>query len=188
MVQYILREAGVGELAAVAAAVEVRQAKLTTGADPPSRATAQNPPVVDKESVAGEARRISGQLTANLDFKAMAREVVGEIVRKQEPSIPEEHLDLLLDEWLPDDGDEQSSDKERAIPRQVVLSMVRQFVAHSVGALPSSEAAQLPTGWERRYWSVFSATTRGLIANLISGEVSPEQFWASMQSDQPTPT
>jgi hypothetical protein len=124
------------------------------------------------------ARDLSDSLANDLDtmgqIKDMTRGFVRDLVHRQIPHIPEEHLDLLLDEWIPERTEGPTED---SLPPDVLQAMIVQFVDFSLGRMSSEFIAELQEGWQRRYWSVFSERTRTLIRELLLGSLPEEDFW-----------
>ena len=108
--------------------------------------------------------------------KDMTLGFIREMVRRLIPDIPEEHLQLLLEEWVPDRAE---GPKEDNLPADVVESMLVQFLDYSLGRMKDEdkEDLQQDRGWARRYWSIFSESTHGLIRTFLLGSIEEEEFW-----------
>ncbi len=171
-VDYILNRASERDLDAVQAALETRQR------DSRNRLSSGN--------IRGMAHDLAGAVSQQLesigDINEMTKNYIREMVRKTVPEIPEEQLELMLEEWVPDRRRQVS---EENLPRDVVRSMVVQFVDYSVGRMTDKDKAELKKDWSRRYWSAFSQRTRGLIRELLMGAINEKQFWARFDEETP---
>jgi hypothetical protein len=171
-VDYILNRASERDLDAIKAALERRQR------DSRSRLSAGN--------IRGMAHDLAGAVSQQLesigDIKEITKNYIRDMVRRTLPEIPEDQLELMLEEWVPD---RRPSVGEQNLPHDVVRSMVVQFVDYSVGRMSQVHKAELQKDWSRRYWSVFSERTRGLIRGLLMGAITEEQFWARLDEENP---
>ncbi len=168
-VDYILNRADARDLEVIKAALERR------AQDAGRRLSPGNLRGMARE-IAGA---VSGQLDSIGDVKEMTLRYVREMVRRTLPSIPEEHLNLLLEEWVPG----RSRAAEANLPPDVVRSMVVQFVDYSLGRMSASDRAELRDDWSKRYWSVFSERTRSLIRELLMGGITERQFWTRLDEE-----
>lgn len=169
-VDYILNRANAKDLEVIKAALERRER------DSGRRISAGN--------IRGMAREVAGAVSGRLDsigdVKEMTLRYVREMVRRVLPSIPEDHLDLLLEEWVPS----RAQVAEANLPPDVVRSMVVQFVDYSLGRMSAADKAELKPEWSRRYWSVFSPRTRSLIRELLMGGITEKQFWTRFDEEE----
>ncbi len=127
-------------------------------------------------------RQFQGKFGIGKDFHKMTREMVGRMIRVQQPDISDRDLAVLLDQWVPDPTKAKAADagKEHEIPRDALLNMIRQFTSYSLGRLKDEEARELKAAmpdWTNRYWDVFSVITRSAIRELIRGSIDEKQFW-----------
>jgi hypothetical protein len=170
IVDFILNRATADQLRVVRAALD-RRAK-------------DNSYRLSSGNIRGMARSLSDSLAGSLDtmgqIKDMTRNFVRELVHRQIPDIPEEHLDLLLDEWIPERA---QGPTEESLPPDVLHAMVVQFVDFSLGRMSPEFRAELAEGWQKRYWSVFSEQTRSLIREFLLGSLSESDFWRAIQGD-----
>ena len=106
------------------------------------------------------------------------RQFLSRNIRQLQPNIPEEHLTILIDEWLPaPNRDKTEFSKRTELPPKAVESMVMQFVDYSAGRMSVADRENLAPNWSRRYWKVFSPATRKLLAELLSGDRTENEFW-----------
>lgn len=136
------------------------------------------------------SQRVARQLAAAVDAGAMARNVVRQLILQNEPEMPADHLDVLLDAWVPpEQAPGQDADRsgqsvggvEGELPPAAVMAMVTQFVSFSLGIMPPHEQRELPDGWSRRYWSAFSTHTQSLIKQLLTGQIEAAAFWRAVR-------
>lgn len=169
-VDYILNQASAKDLEVIKAALERRQR------DSGRRFSPGNIRGMAHEV----ADAVSGQLDSIGDVKETALRYVREMVRRTLPDIPEDHLNLLLEEWIPSRAAQVG---EANLPGEVVRSMAVQFVDYSLGRLSAADKAELKGDWSRRYWSVFSQRTRSLIRELLMGAITEKQFWTRFEEE-----
>lgn len=170
-VDYILNRATAQDLEVLRAALARRQRDNRTRISP--------------GNIRGMAHDLSGAVSQQFesigDLKEMTRQYIRDMVRKALPSIPEEHLELMLEEWVPARAPQVA---EENLPRDVARSMVVQFVDYSLGRMTPRDKAELRGDWSRRYWSVFSERTRGLIRELLMGTITEKQFWVHLEQEE----
>jgi hypothetical protein len=170
-IDYIMNRASDKDLDVIKAAIERR------GSDNRHRVSAAG--------LRGSARDLAGAASQQLagvgDVKEMTRQYVREMVHRLLPAIPEEHLELMLEEWIPKAERHVTEDN---LPRDVVRSMIVQFVDYSVGRMSAAERAEMTGDWSRRYWGAFSERTRSLIRELLMGAVSETDFWKRLDEGE----
>ena len=173
IVDYLLNQATEQELEVVQAALERR------------RSSDQAPSIGGMAH--GMARKIQDQLTSSVDVSQMARRLAEQMIRQREPDMSPSDLKTLLDAWVPSSeqpaagqGAARGSTQQH-VPPDAVLAMAAQFLAYSVGAMPPSQQASQPQGWVERYWGVFSEETRGLINQVLRGQLEIEEFWTALR-------
>lgn len=113
----------------------------------------------------------------------MTRRIVMGMIKEKEPGISDEHLEVLLERWVPTPG-KTSEGKENELPLEALMSMVDQFISYSVGRMPLAEQEALSKHmpeWPKRYWDTFSPETRQLIAEFLHGKCDSKTFWSSFQ-------
>lgn len=136
------------------------------------------------------AKAMAGQLqerVGSLDsVKAMTRDFVAQLIRKEAPEIPEADLAALLDSYTHRIEDGQAA-KAPAKPDnpQLVLSMLRNFVSYSLGSMPASEQAGLWESmprWQEEYWKAFSPEIKAFTEALLEGRLGIEDYWSVVYS------
>lgn len=134
--------------------------------------------VMDVQSI---AKKYAEELQASIDIDipGMSRRLVRNMIKTHEPTIPEEHLDALVDHFVPDPN-KPSPGSGADLPRDVILTMVRQFVDYSVGRLKDRELKELKAAspdWVERYWNAFPDNIRLAISELLRGNMGEKEFW-----------
>ncbi len=128
------------------------------------------------------SKSIKEQFSSFNNVHTMIRGFVKEIIVKTIPDIPEEHLELLLNEWV-SDPDKIKKGNEANLPRKVVRSMIVQFIDYSLGRMSPGEKSELKEGWSRKYWNIFSISTRKLISDFLTGKISEQKFWKEIHTN-----
>ncbi|MCB1140454.1 MAG: hypothetical protein KDK23_16970, partial [Leptospiraceae bacterium] len=126
------------------------------------------------------AKKYADQLQASidLDIPGMSRRLVRNMIKTHEPTIPEEHLDALVDHFVPDPN--APADGGSDVPRDVLLTMVRQFIDYSVGRMKDRELKELKAAspdWVEKYWGAFPDHVRKTISAMIRGQIGEKEFW-----------
>ncbi len=171
ILDFILNHADADELAAVKAALARREKQRGYGG-------------LDIGNVARETSRdIEGQIGGSIDsIRDMIRNFAVEMIVKEAPDIPEEHLNQLINAWIP--TPDTRSMTEKGVPGEVLLEMIRQFVAAGTGQLDAGEKAALEKefgDWEEIYWNRFPEPVRKTIRKYLKNEIDNEMFQAMIQ-------
>ncbi|MCR9144664.1 MAG: hypothetical protein NXI24_20670 [bacterium] len=154
IVDYILNSASEDELIAISEAVQRR---------------ANRGPLGDL-NFQEMAQKITSQFDMAMpDMHGMARGMVRNLILQHQPGISPQEVEILLDHYVPGEQ-RQAAEKQKMIPPEILQSMIRQFVAYSVGRMPAAEEKDLRAAmpnWPESYWDVFSEETRALVRDLI---------------------
>ena len=198
-VDFILHAADARGLRVVARALERRQTPESASESAPAAApaAAQNaaPATPQRDIAESVSQRVAQQLAHAVDAGAMARDVVRRLILQNEPGITPAHLDVLLDAWVPADaalqtpaangpGQPEAAPRgaEAALPAAALMAMITQFVSYSIGIMPAHEQRDLPSGWSKRYWAVFSSRTQTLIKELLTDSIDAAAFWRDIRA------
>jgi len=143
-------------------------------------------------SVATDPGRLAKEITAQLNIdgnieglKKSIRDYAVHIIKQQAPELTDEQIEKLTASWIPDKASGAGSRKkkagnfEQAIPRDLLASMVDQFVSFSLGRMEEEEdnALRLEMGpWPDKYWNAFPNVIRLLIKDLLKGEMDESDF------------
>jgi hypothetical protein len=61
-----------------------------------------------------------------------------------------------------------------------MLSMIRDFVEYSTGAMPPSKQKELwdwMSNWKDNYWNAFPDSLKSLIKALLEKRIDADEFW-----------
>jgi hypothetical protein len=131
------------------------------------------------------AQDISGQITfgASVDgIKEAIRDMAVRIIRQEAPELKDEQVEELIRAWVPGSkapGSSLSGEKGADLPRDLLESMIKQFVAFSTGHMSSGEDESLRSemgSWPDRYWKVFPQVVRLIIRDFLKGEINEDEF------------
>ena len=138
----------------------------------------------DPKSMAMEiASQIDDQVRQSIgSIKHSVRDYVTSLIRKHVPDIPEEHLQALLKEWVPDppgaarmrQSPAADNTMEHSVPGEMLLTMISQFISYSTESMTASEQVRLEEempGWQEKYWAFFPEGIRRLIRRYLEGHI-----------------
>jgi len=165
---YILNHSDDASLDALAEAVVRRRRDLTIFN------TMGNIP--DPQSMAKDlSNKINSGIGDGIEgMKKSIREMIVRVVRENAPELTDAQIDELSQAWLP----EQSA-KEQALPREVLSSMIEQFVAFSRGEMQKKVDKNLRDemgAWPERYWKAFPPVIRQVITDFLKGKTTEKNF------------
>lgn len=119
------------------------------------------------------AQSIKESLGLSQNFiRDIAQTSIASIIKSYAPDISPQELDILLQHLIPS----LKKKEQPHVEPQMLLFMVNQFVAYSLGQLKAEEATALPPNWPQKYWELFPQTIRGLIAKFLKAEIDEELF------------
>jgi len=136
------------------------------------------------------AEQIGSQL--NIDsgiegLKNSIRDYAIRIIKQQVPDLPDEQIEELTRSWIPEKrsfsqkkgsaGTRGAS--EQSLPRDLLASMIDQFVSFSLGRMEEEEdyALRKEMGpWPDKYWKSFPQVIRLLITDFLKGEMDETDF------------
>ncbi|MDR0313552.1 MAG: hypothetical protein LBI14_08135 [Treponema sp.] len=173
---FILNRCNEGEIEAVAAAVVRRRRDIAMFGSMP---VAPDPGAL--------ARELSAQLNIEGSIEGLknsVRDFAIRIIRQEAPDLTDEQVDSLTRAWIPEAkgsaGKSRVNDADsQAIPRDLLASMIDQFVTYSLGVMEEEEdqALRREMGpWPDKYWKSFPQVIRLLIADYIKGEIPEKDF------------
>lgn len=121
----------------------------------------------------GFAENIKQQVGLTKDkISVFARSIVRDMILQYDPDIPEEKVQKLLDLFVP-----ERIDAWKKLPREVLLSMIKQFIAFGEGKLSEEDMKEYPDGWYEKYWVFFPADLQKLIRIYLKGNITKREFW-----------
>lgn len=100
-----------------------------------------------------------------------ARDAVRTMILQYDPYIPEDQIQTLLNQWVPD-----KKKASKKIPDDAMRAMISQFVAYGRGELTEEQVKTFPEGWAKKYWSFFPEKIQVLIGAYIKDEITKSTF------------
>jgi len=134
-----------------------------------------------------DPRRMAEEISAQIDIegsieglKNSVRDYAIRTIRQQAPELTDDQIEELTRAWIPggQSSGEQGS-REQSIPRDLLASMIDQFVSFSLGRMDEEEdrALRKDVGpWPDRYWKAFPSVIRSLITDFLKGEMNETDF------------
>jgi len=174
VLDYILNRAGPAEIEVLESAIRRKAGGMPRGG-------------LDSIDFQKMAKEMTADLAAKFspaDTHGMTRRLVTNMILEQMPEISAAELEVLLDQWVPDPRKAREG-KEKELPVDALIAMVRQFVDYSLGRMPDAEVRELKRSmpdWTERYWGVFSQETRLAIRDLLNGKLDLDEFYKKIRS------
>ncbi|MEW5817574.1 MAG: hypothetical protein AB1798_19515 [Spirochaetota bacterium] len=156
------------------------------------------------------ASSVGRQVHATSDqIRKMVKDFVAELIKKNAPEISEKELQTLLETWVPDRRLKGSLEKEGeiagtrkdtpespeadvvksnppALPKDVLLTMIRQFVSYSTGVMSVTEQAGLNEDipdWKAKYWERFPYRIKKILSLYLKGQIDEQACWQRISSE-----
>lgn len=171
VLEFILHKATPAELETIAAALE-RRGNATAGG------------MSFRDMASSMTRGLSDRFKMPDNVNQITRNMVRSMIRQHEPNIPEEHIEALLDQWVPDPEKIKQGQVEK-YPPEAVYSMAEQFAQYGIGNMPDREVAELKKAmpdWHEKYWNIFSPVIRNMLAEVIRGQLNLQEFRAKLRA------
>jgi len=174
---YILNRCNERDIEAVAAAIIRRRKDIAMFGSMP---VAPDPGSLAKELTA--QLNIDGNIEG---LKNSVRDYAIRIIKQQAPELTDEQIEELTRSWIPQKASgaksmgKQKGGLDESIPRDILASMVDQFVSFSLGRMEEEEdnALRREMGpWPDKYWNAFPNVIRLLIKDFLKGEVDEAGF------------
>ena len=132
--------------------------------------------------IKNSAKIMAGEINKQLgvtekSIKKMARNVVADMVLQYKPDIADSELTAIINHMVP-----ESSNKAKKIPKELLQTMIVQFVSYSLGNMTEKEKAQLPTGWIEKYWGYFPEDIKYLIREYLKNGMDAHKFWLGIEN------
>ena len=172
---YILNRCNERDIDAIAAAVIRRRKDIAMFGSMPAIPNAR-----------AMAEELNSQLNiqGSIDgLKDSVRDYVVRIIKQQAPELSDRQVEELTRSWVPGPGQAQAagrgSPQEQSLPKNVLASMIDQFVSFSLGRMEEEEdkALRREIGpWPDKYWKAFPQVVRLLITDFIKGEINESDF------------
>jgi len=169
---YILNRCNERDIEAVAAAVIRRRRDIAMFGGMPE--------IPDPRRLAEE---ISSQLNIEGSIESLknsVRDYAIRTIKQQAPELTDKQIEELMAAWIP--GEQSSGEQgpqEQSIPRDLLASMIDQFVSFSLGRMEGKEDHALRKdigSWPDRYWKAFPSIIRSLITDFLKGEMDEADF------------
>jgi len=130
----------------------------------------------DPEQLAAEiTSKINEGIGSGIEgMRNSIREMIIKILREHAPELNEKQIDELSEAWLPGSGGKKS-----AMPPDLLLSMIEQFISFSHGTMKKSddEALRAEMGaWPQRYWNSFPPVIRKIITDYLKDKITEKDF------------
>ena len=169
---YILNRCNEQEIEAVAAAVVRRRRDIALFGSMP---------------VAPDARSMAKELSSQLNLegtieglKNSVRDYAIRIIKQEAPDLSEEQINELTRAWIPERASAKNSKEEKnGLPRNVLASMIDQFISFSLGRMEEEEDEALRNEmgpWPDKYWKAFPQVVRLIITDFLKGEIDEADF------------
>ncbi|MBN1699477.1 MAG: hypothetical protein JW881_18290 [Spirochaetales bacterium] len=137
------------------------------------------------DMAAGMSREIGKQMKVPLEqIRHTVRDMVIRMIKENAPEITDEQLDVLLKEWVGEP--ERKNQPTGRFPPEMILEMIRQFIAFSINKMPKEEDERLRAAmgdWPERYWQSFPEAVRLLVSRYLKGTLEETVFWKNVFSE-----
>ena len=173
---YILNRCDEAAIEAVAAAVVRRRRDLSVFGG------VQNLP--DPQRM---ARELSGQVNIGASIEGLResiRDMAVRIIKREAPELTEAQIGELTRAWIPGSEAGAGGSGEK-LPRELLFSMVDQFVAFSLGRMSKIEEKGLRDelgSWPERYWNAFPPVVRLIVSDYLKGETGEKEFRSKLET------
>jgi uncharacterized protein with HEPN domain len=105
----------------------------------------------------------------------MTKRLVADMIRKEKPEISEAEVHKLVNHFVP--GGKPREAPAAAVPRDMLLAMITQFVSYGTGGMSENEKKEFPDGWYEKYWNAFPSDIQNLVREYIHGRIGKDRFW-----------
>ncbi|MDR1574498.1 MAG: hypothetical protein LBS37_00700, partial [Treponema sp.] len=115
-------------------------------------------------------------------LKKSVRDYAVRIIRQEAPELTDEQIEELTRSWIPGPSagpGHPGSGSRETLPRDLLASMIDQFVSFSLGRMEEEEdhALRKEMGpWPDKYWKSFPQVVRLLITDFLKGEMDEGDF------------
>jgi len=133
-----------------------------------------------------DPRRMASEITEKFksslggidSIKKSIREMMVRIISENAPELTKKQVNELCKAWLPDENFMETENKN-ALPKDVLISMIEQFISFSSGTMKKSTDESLRTemgAWPERYWKAFPPVIRQLITDYLKNNITGDEF------------
>jgi hypothetical protein len=143
---------------------------------------------IHPKDIANEAaQQMSESMSYSIDsIRQMVRQFVTEMIQKEAPELNQKQVEELLNAWVPEPGGKEPGKEQDELPPDVLLQMIRQFLAYSTDSMAPSEVMSLfeeIPGWPDIYWHRFPERIRQIISLYLKGKIDDETCWEHIMVD-----
>jgi hypothetical protein len=135
------------------------------------------------------AKEVNSQLNVEGSIEGLKqgiRDYAIRIIRQEAPELTDEQIDELTRAWIPGSpagpphqGSAATAPRGNSLPRDLLSSMIDQFVSFSLGRMEEEEDSALRKDigpWPDKYWKAFPQVIRLLITDFLKGEMNEGDF------------
>ncbi|MDR3337566.1 MAG: hypothetical protein LBT16_10215 [Treponema sp.] len=130
------------------------------------------------------AKELASQIDVNATIGGLTntvREMAERIIREEAPELDDEQVAVLTKAWIPANAGGQADGPagEKAVPPDLLVSMISQFISYSRGSMDPAEEQGLRAemgAWPERYWNAFPQVIRSIIGDYLKGGISDGEF------------
>ena len=178
VLDFIMNRAGEAEFEVIRKACERR---LRDGGA--FAALGASSPTVMAKKLADDVQTMMGASMEGI--RGLTRGLVEGIIRKNEPGLPDEEIERLLEHFM---SAEAGGGKENAappLPPEALLAMARDFVSYSEGTMPPSRQKELwdwRPRWQDEYWAALPGEIKAIVKAYLEGTIDAETFTTALLS------
>ncbi|MDR2133702.1 MAG: hypothetical protein LBP27_01245 [Treponema sp.] len=131
------------------------------------------------------ARELSGKINGSVSagmagLRKTIQDMTIRLIRQEAPELTDAQVEELTRAWIPGGRDEDSpAEGGGRLPRDLLASMIDQFVSFSLGTLGRAEEKKLRDdlgSWPERYWKAFPPVIRLIVNDYIKNEIDEKEF------------
>jgi hypothetical protein len=179
VIEFILNRADAESLEAIRMALDRRTGGSDRRFTGPMGGTGMKSPQGNVMDVQSIAKKYAKELhdSIDIDVPGMSKRLVRNMIKTHEPQIPEEHLDELVEHFVPDPNKPKAVSN---IPRDLLVTMIQQFIDYSVGRMKDRDLKELKSAspdWVEKYWASFPDDVRQGLSSMLRGQIGEREFW-----------
>jgi hypothetical protein len=130
------------------------------------------------------AKELSSQINIEGSIEGLkksVRDYAIRIIKQEAPELTDAQIEELTRAWIPgpSGGHKDRGSRSGNLPRDLLASMIDQFVSFSLGRMEEEEdeALRKELGpWPDKYWKSFPQVIRLLITDFLKGEINEGDF------------
>jgi hypothetical protein len=127
------------------------------------------------------AKELASKINVNATIDGLTntvRDMAGRIIRQEAPELNDAQVAELTGAWVPKNPG-VAGEGSQAIPPDLLVSMIGQFLAYSQGTMPAEEEKGLRAElgpWPGRYWDAFPSVIQSIISDYLKGGMDDAAF------------